>query len=72
VAEIEVIGKIGISKIGEIEDQRISILEVAKPRGRSGAVDLSDCSPPLILVTEEGLPGDVKSGICASGNRGFC
>jgi hypothetical protein len=46
--------------------------QLSAPRvRRSGAVDLCDCSLPLILVTEEGLLGDVKSGVCASGNRGF-
>jgi hypothetical protein len=58
-------------KSGKIEGQSISTIEVVKPRGRSGAVDLSDCSPSLILVTVEGHPSDVISGIRESEDRGF-
>jgi hypothetical protein len=53
--------EINIHEIGGIEGQSISTIEVVKPQGRSGAVDLNDFSPSLIMVTVEGHPGDIIS-----------
>jgi hypothetical protein len=60
---------IDFREIGESGGKSTSAIEVAKPRGRSGAVDFSDRSRPLIVFTVEGHPSDVTSGFGESGIR---
>jgi hypothetical protein len=63
--------EIDIREIGGIEGQSISTIDVTKPRGRSGAIDLSDYSPLLIVVMVEGRPGDIISRNHESEHREF-